>query len=330
MSQSENSPSVSVIVPIYKVEKYIERCAISLLSQTLKDIEYIFINDNSPDKSMDILSQCIQKYPSRSKQIKIITHQQNLGSAAARNDGTKIATGQYIIHCDGDDWVEKDMYEKMYQKAIKENADIVICDYYAEYSKKRVYHSQHTINDKNDFLKRLLWGKLHNCMWNKLIKRELYAQLDFTWINGINMWEDVSIISRLAFYSNTIAYIPTAFYHYTQTNNNAYTKIWNLSSLDNVAKVIHIIDDFFTQQGESYQRDLFYFKLRAKYTLLRHAPKELFNKYRLTFPETTPYVFNHPAFSSYDKVVMWCWIHSYDFIASAILNTLSIIKKKIR
>lgn len=119
MSQSENSPSVSVIVPIYKVEKYIERCAISLLSQTLKDIEYIFINDNSPDKSMDILSQCIQKYPSRSKQIKIITHQQNLGSAAARNDGTKIATGQYIIHCDGDDWVEKDMYEKCIRKLSK-------------------------------------------------------------------------------------------------------------------------------------------------------------------------------------------------------------------
>ena len=104
---------ISVIVPIYNVRLYIERCVRSLMEQTLENIEFIFVNDCTPDDSMDILHHVLKEYPKRRKQIKIIEHETNRGISAVRNTGLKNATGQYIIYCDSDDWVEKNMYPKI-------------------------------------------------------------------------------------------------------------------------------------------------------------------------------------------------------------------------
>lgn len=113
------NPLVSVIVPIYGVEPYIEKCARSLFEQSLENMEFIFVNDCTPDKSVEILRQVIEDYPRRYLQIQIIEHEENRGLAMARNSGLLIAKGEYIIHCDSDDWVELDMYEEMYEKALE-------------------------------------------------------------------------------------------------------------------------------------------------------------------------------------------------------------------
>lgn len=97
---------VSVIIPVYNVEKYIEHCARSLMEQTLMDIEYIFVDDCTPDHSMEILQRVLTDYPERLESIRIIHHTQNSGLATVRNTGLQIAQGEYIIHCDSDDWVE--------------------------------------------------------------------------------------------------------------------------------------------------------------------------------------------------------------------------------
>ena len=115
------NPLVSVIVPIYGVEPYIEKCARSLFEQSLENMEFIFVNDCTPDKSVEILRQVIEDYPRRYLQIQIIEHEENRGLAMARNSGLLIAKGEYIIHCDSDDWVELDMYEEMYEKALEKN-----------------------------------------------------------------------------------------------------------------------------------------------------------------------------------------------------------------
>ena len=96
---------VSVIIPIYKVEKYVCRCAETLMQQTLEDVEYIFVDDATPDKSMEVLSTVLAKYPHREEQIHIIHHKKNQGLPAARNSGLRIATGEYVFHCDSDDYV---------------------------------------------------------------------------------------------------------------------------------------------------------------------------------------------------------------------------------
>ena len=112
-------PKVSVIIAVYGAEKYIEKCARSLFEQTLDDIEYIFVDDCTPDKSMDILISVLSDYPNRNNQINIIHNLTNLGLGSTHTIGMKAATGDYLIHCDPDDWVEHNMYELLYNKPMK-------------------------------------------------------------------------------------------------------------------------------------------------------------------------------------------------------------------
>ena len=126
-------PKLSVIIPIYGAENSIEKCAESLFRQTLDDIEYIFVNDCTPDRSIEVLQSVIDRYPNRRDQIRIINLPTNFRLAAARNIGLKQAKGLYVIHCDPDDWVDTTLYEDMYSLASRRDYDIVSCDYMVEY-----------------------------------------------------------------------------------------------------------------------------------------------------------------------------------------------------
>lgn len=109
-------PKISVIIPVYKAEPYIERCVRSLFSQTLDDLEYIFIDDCTPDNSISVLKAVLDEYPNRRDQVKIVNHQHNQGVSQSRQDGFDATTGEYVIHCDPDDWIEPEMYELLYDK----------------------------------------------------------------------------------------------------------------------------------------------------------------------------------------------------------------------
>lgn len=162
---------VSVIIPIFKTEKFIERCVRSLMEQTLDSIEYIFVNDCTPDKSVDIIERVVEDYPHRKNFIKIMSHEKNLGLASTRNTGLTVATGDYIIHCDSDDWVDKNAYELMYLKAIKTDADIVVSDYYKDYPNFSQVQKQNYPANSISCIKEMLRGNLHCGTWNKLIKK---------------------------------------------------------------------------------------------------------------------------------------------------------------
>lgn len=130
---------ISVIIPIYNVERFITRCAISLMKQTLKeDVEFIFVDDATPDRSIDLLQEVINQYPERRNQVRLIRHAKNKGLPAARNSGLKVAVGEYIFHCDSDDWLELDMLETLYDVAVKKQADIVWCDWWLSFKKMSV------------------------------------------------------------------------------------------------------------------------------------------------------------------------------------------------
>ena len=134
---------VSVVIPVYGVEAYIRRCARSLFGQTLNDMEFIFVDDFTPDRSIDLLKKEVEQLPPpRRKQVRIINLPQNMGAAKAREVGIKAATGEYIIHCDSDDWVERDAYRKMYDCAKRHDYDIVIADY-CEHDGNRILRTVH-------------------------------------------------------------------------------------------------------------------------------------------------------------------------------------------
>ena len=233
------NPKVSVIIPIYKVENFIEKCAYSLFNQTLtENIEFIFINDNTPDDSIKLLETILSKYPKRKSQCKFITHFQNEGVGKSRLDGLNLATGEYIIHCDPDDWVEPEIYEKLYKKAKETDADIVICDYKI-YSKGKFSLVHQNINiEKDKFLQALIRNEIHNGLWNKLIRKKTIDKVKCPFEKGINLCEDRNFISRAAYYAKKISYINEPLYIYNKYNTNSYTNNWNSNNTNSILRVI--------------------------------------------------------------------------------------------
>lgn len=236
---------VSVIIPVYNVEKYIEHCARSLMEQTLMDIEYIFVDDCTPDHSMEILQRVLTDYPERLENIRIIHHTQNSGSAAVRNTGLQIAQGEYIIHCDSDDWVEPDMYKAMYAKAKETDADIVVTDFYYECADHTSIQEQNYPDNPLFCVKKMLAGELHCGTWNKLVRKAIYVENNISFPDGVNMWEDVLTTISLCFHSAKIVYLPKAYYHYVQFNANSYTQRMSEKSLRNQIEAIKRLEIFF-------------------------------------------------------------------------------------
>lgn len=247
-------PKVSVIVPIYGVEKYIERCARSLFEQSLEDIEYIFVNDCTQDNSMKILNTVISKYPERKTQIKIVNHEVNQGLPSARKTGIKEATGDYIAHCDSDDWVEKQMYSKLYEKAIGEKVDVVFCDLYVSTDTEDVYKkcTSMELRNANDLLINVLINKALGCVWNKLVKKELY-QNEISYPHN-NYGEDIALMSQILFYATSAFYLKEPLYHYYYNPSSISRKKDKkhiLKSFNDTCTNAHLIDTFFKREDNS-------------------------------------------------------------------------------
>lgn len=222
---SEIMPKISVIIPIYGVEKYIERCARSLFEQTLDDIEYIFIDDCSPDASIKILECIIEKYRIRISEknysVKIERLPSNRGLPAVRMHGNIMASGDYIIHCDSDDWVEREWAETLYRKAIKDNLDVVICDYFRVINghKEECKNKCFDHRSKDYYIGNLLTKKCITAVWNKLVKRSIYQRDDFQYPK-FNMWEDYYISIQIFYYSKRIGYANVPLYNYYYNNQS--------------------------------------------------------------------------------------------------------------
>lgn len=222
-------PKVSVIIPVFGVEKYIERCARSLFEQTLDDMEFIFVDDCTPDRSIVILKSVIEEYRLRFSEkkyeVRIVRMPTNSGLAAVRRHGIQLATGDYIIHCDSDDWVDVTMYEKMYNKAIEEDADLVVCDYFVTdgESTQNIVKACHSVKPF-EFLENMLFQRDPWSLWNKLFKITAYYKIVFP---GNSMGEDMATSMQLIPRCRNMAYISEPLYSYyfnpeSITKNNSF------------------------------------------------------------------------------------------------------------
>ena len=210
---------VSVLVPIYKVEKYIARCARSLFCQTMKEgIEFIFTDDASPDRSIDILLETLEEFPERKHQVKILRHESNRGLAATRKTGFLASRGEYIIHCDSDDWVEPDMYETMYQEAKKIDADFVCCNYFFNTDSSQSEQKLNFNFPTHIQISRVLNSTPPVCMvWLRLFRSSFYRTFGLT-VPDVNRYED-NPISLIAHYeAKKIGHIDRPLYHYYRSN----------------------------------------------------------------------------------------------------------------
>lgn len=278
---------VSILVPIYGVEKFIEKCAVSLLEQTFDDIEYIFVNDQTKDKSINILKEVIARYPQRQYQIKIITHSSNKGLAGARNTGIENATGDYILHVDSDDYIESNTIELLYNKAVEENADIVVCDYVLNWNNTNKEVLQVYNVNPSKMINLLLSDEAVTSVWNKLIRRSLYINHNIKAMQGINLGEDFFVIPRLIYFANKIAKVDKALYHYVQLNATSYTKKMSKKNILDVVFVFESLAQFFSdkREYEIYLKSINRGKLRKKLEFILQSDDETLEMAMNLFPE---------------------------------------------
>ena len=306
---------ITVIVPIYQVEKYIERCACSLLGQTLRDVEYIFVDDCSPDKSLDVLKRVVDKYPWRKDRIKILRHDSNKGLPAARNTGLGAASGDYIFHCDSDDWADETMLEVLYNRAKMTDADIVWCDWFLSFRKNERYMQQPSYQTGDDALKGLLSGAMKYNVWNKLIKKELYLTNHISFPQGHGMAEDMTII-RLFACARRIVYMPGAYYHYRRTNENAYTHTFSRKHLEdilyNTAETISYIRK---EKGDKFDKEIEWFKLSVKFPLLIGGTYSMYKLWRAWYSESNSFILSNKNISLRSRLLQYAaWKRLYGVV----------------
>jgi len=245
-----NTPSVSILVPIYNVSEYIERCAHSLFQQSFEDIEYVFVNDCTPDDSIEKLQKVIEQYPDRKERVKIIHHEKNRGLAAARNTALDNSTGKYVQHIDSDDWVEPDMIELMYNKAEAEQADIVVCDFVYERANSREIARNFIPEHKEDYFICIVeHNATHPCVWNKLVRRQLCELPDCRSVEGLNFAEDYQISTRWYYYAEKIVKVDKVLYHYNKMNNSALTASKTTMHYENIILLFELLGDFMKEKG---------------------------------------------------------------------------------
>ena len=249
---------VSVIVPVYNVYDYLDKCLNSLVNQTLRDIEIIVVNDGSPDNSQEIIDKYTKKYKNVHSYIK-----ENGGLSDARNFGIEKATGEYIAFLDSDDYVSYDMYKKMYEKAVSGNFDMVVCDVNYVYEDsdivKRV--SSNIELDTTNIKKAML--NIYPAAWNKIFKKKLFKN-DVRFKKGV-WFEDVEFIYRMLPYVKSIGVVKEPFNQYLQREGyitksidpRIYNYIDNFNGIIEYYQKNKLYDKYYKELEYCYVRYLF-------------------------------------------------------------------------
>lgn len=238
---------VSIVVPVYRVEKYIEQCAVSLFEQTYDDLEFVFVDDCSPDHSREILQQVADSYPQRKEQVKIIRLPQNGGSGNARRVGVEQSTGEYISFVDSDDVAGKNMIELFVKKAKETHAD-VIDGAYAYLTDQGIGDTIPPSSDKQQtYLRKLLLQYIvSHQIWARIIRRQFMMDQKIFFQPGVNQGEDYSITPRLLLKARWTT-IPDIIYYYRIDRVGTFTNHLLPHHAVSYIKANGIVSEFFKQ-----------------------------------------------------------------------------------
>lgn len=265
-----------------------ERCAVSLFGQTFHDLEFLFVDDASPDSSIEILNKTIERYPDRKEMTKILRHDNNQGLAAARLTGLMAASGDYIIHIDSDDWVDIHLMEKLYAKLQETNADAVLCDSTYIYPNRHLVMSRRFDPDHTEYIRKLIRGNIPVSIWGILLRRECALKKDALPVPGLNFGEDAATTPRMLYYAKKIAYLPEALYFYEKSNASSYSNNITPEIILQYKQVSEALYAFF-QDKDCFHEALMTHDMLCRCTLLGQADQEGFEHAMLlmicqTFP----------------------------------------------
>lgn len=249
---------VSVIIPVWNVEQYLKKCLDSLVNQTFKNIEIIIINDGSPDNSQSIIDEYKKKYPD----LIVPYIKDNGGQASARNMGLKKAKGEYITFVDSDDWVDTEMIEKMYNKAISTNSDIVVCNAYSVIDDKIGNLEIFKSNDLDSHKRYII-----NCpgaCWGQLIKKDIIINNDLYFLEH-HFYEDIAVMPALCLYAKKISYLNENLYYYLIRTGSTMKQTKYSASLEDIFDSLDYLSNIFIKNNvyEKYYAEL-------EYTYIEH------------------------------------------------------------
>lgn len=212
---------VSVLVPIYGVDKYIERCTRSLFEQTYPDLEYVFVNDCTPDNSIEVLKKVMEDYPDKKDAVKIVNHAKNRGLAAARNTAYDNAMGDFVTIVDSDDWLELDAVEALVKKQEETCADVVSGNALMYYPDRVDKHEQPKNKSKEEIVIDRIGNGWHNVIWGRLIRRAIIEDNHVRALEGCDMAEDKYQMAQISYYADSFAVCEKFIYNYERRNNNS-------------------------------------------------------------------------------------------------------------
>ncbi len=301
---------VSILVPVYNVADYIERCVRSLMEQTYSNIQYIFVNDCTPDNSEDIILSTIKEYPEREKNVLLLSHEKNRGLASARNTAVDNATGQFIFHVDSDDYVEKDAIEKLVKKQIETDADIVTGLSLMETKDVKIIMETREYSRKDENILDVIRPSLRHTIWGRLIKKTLYTDNNIQAKEGSNVGEDVQVLSKLFFYANKTEICYSLVYHYNCENVNSY--MYQTANYTKLCKKVEqdvdsymVVRDFFKEKDSRFfveaELCVSKFTQRLMWIYVKLKDKKNFNRIKAKYNQLA----NKKIFAS-----AWCYFHN--------------------
>ena len=325
-----NNYKVTIITPIYKAERFIERCAKSLLNQDFESIEYIFINDATPDDSFKILKKLVDQC-NRKGDIKLLENEYNLGVTKTRKKGMLEASGEYVIQIDADDWIESNMISTLYNKAKRNNADIAVCDYYISFITGKKTYRKEEYKPNIDFnIKNIMLGKVHPAFWNTLIRRSLYVEKNIFPEGKINMGEDYEMMLKLFLSTDKITYIPKALLHYTQYNENSITKTMTKEYINDTIQCIKIFEEILKPTKNRYIEE---FRTMLVFWKKMFVLDKQYTKYFYTIPPEVnkfKYIFNNNGYGFFQKITISFMLLKMPFITRRIYKSYRWLKKKYK
>lgn len=270
---------ISVCIPIYNVEKYIERCLRSVFEQTIAEkAEFILVDDCSQDQSMSVAEKVIDEYPSLRNQIRIFRHDVNKGSAIARNTLLNNASGKYIIYVDADDWCELNYLEYLYSTAEQDNADIVCCNLWEEH---KYFSNRMTFKFPESSVAcvhQLLIGELPSWLHIKFVKLSLFRNSAIGFIDKVDLQEDFIVSVKLFSNAQKISYIDNSLYHYNQQNTQSLSirKTLSTDKCNQMIDAVKEIEHFLKEENaiSFYEEDIKKRKILTKTVILLKTEKK--------------------------------------------------------
>ena len=316
-------PQVSVIIPVYNASEFISRCCDALFSQTLQSIEYIFVDDGSSDESVCIINQALDKYPARRNQVVFVSYSDNRGVGVARNAGIKRATGEYIIHCDSDDWVEPNFCEILYFRAKETNADIVTCGYYVDAADGTRNNQTPPLVNTDPLLFSI--SPQTGALWTKLIRRGFLEEHHLEVPLVINWGEDLCLSLESLLLSQNTQSINEILYHHV-LNEDSLTYSVSVAQCLDLVKCGSVVENFLKEHSlqKQYSSQLNWLKFQLKQYLLIFPQSRDIQLWRSIYPECHHDIFQYETMT-YLQVSSWLIVHHFELLALFLLRLRDIL-----